>query len=63
VRNQITEDDTTNIGNINDQLSSNKFIKLPSILSSINSTIFILSSMVIIYGLFLIYGLYYSFYG
>ena len=63
MRNQITEDDTTNIGNINDQLSSNKFIKLPSILSSINSTIFILSSMVIIYGLFLIYGLYYSFYG
>jgi hypothetical protein len=63
VRNQITEDDTTNIGNINHQLSSNKFIKLLSILSSINPTIFILSSMVIIYGLFLIYGLYYSFYG
>lgn len=61
--NQIIEGDTTNLDNIKRQLSSNKFINSPPILSSINPTIFIISSIVIIYGLCLIYGLYYSFYG
>jgi hypothetical protein len=57
---QIIKGDTTNI---EQSKPPNKFINSPPILSSINPIIFIISSIVIIYGLCLIYGLYYSFYG
>jgi len=57
VSDQIIKSDTTNIET---SKPPNKFINS---LSSISPIIFILSSIVILYGLCLIYGLYYSFYG